>query len=149
MCLLPVQMGACMCVKSASAGFSLMEVMVAMAILSIGLVAVAGVYSQAASALSQAEGYERAGMEAEMRLATFLNAGDIKPGTVSGNCETLPRGRWKIVSKQDDDNPGVSQVKVIVLFFTEGREHEYLLETAQVDLILPVESKSQTKGAKK
>ena len=138
-----------MYVKSASSGFSLMEVMVAMAILSIGLVAVAGVYSQAASSLSQVEGYQRAGMEAEMRLAAFLNAGDINSGENSGNCETLPGGRWKIVSKKDSDYPGVNRVKITVLFFTEGREHEYVLETAQVDLKLPVESKSQTKDAKK
>ena len=126
-----------------------MEVMVAMAILSIGLVAVAGVYSQAASSISQVEGYERAGMEAEMRLAAFLNAGDIKQGETSGSSETLPGGRWKIVSKNEDDYPGVSRVEITVLFFTEGREHEYVLETAQVDLNLPPESKSQTKDAKK
>ncbi|NDV27654.1 prepilin-type N-terminal cleavage/methylation domain-containing protein [Desulfovibrio sp. JC010] len=138
-----------MFVKSGSSGFSLMEVMVAMAILSIGLVSVAGVYSQAASSLSQVEGYERAGMEARMRLAAFLNAGDIKPGETSGNCETLPGGRWKIVSRNEDDYPGVSRVEITVLFFTEGREHEYILETAEVDRNLPARSKTQTKDAKK
>ncbi|WP_415719355.1 prepilin-type N-terminal cleavage/methylation domain-containing protein [Maridesulfovibrio sp.] len=137
-----------MYVKASSSGFSLMEVMVAMAILSIGLVAVAGVYSQAASSLSQVEGYERAGMEAEMRLAAFLNAGDIKSGTTAGNCETLPHGRWKIVSQKEDENTGVYRVRITVLFFTEGREHEYVLETAQVDLNLPVESKNQIKDAR-
>lgn len=138
-----------MCAKSASSGFSLMEVMVAMAILSIGLVSVAGVYSQAASSLSQVEGYERAGLEARMRLAVFLNAGDIKAGTTSGKCETLPHGRWKIVSQKGSEYPGVYRVKVTVLFFTEGREHEYVLETAQVDLNLPEESKTRIKDAKK
>ncbi|WP_419781839.1 type IV pilus modification PilV family protein [Maridesulfovibrio sp.] len=138
-----------MCAKPVSSGFSLMEVMVAMAILSIGLVSVAGVYSQAASSLSQVEGYERAGLEAQMRLAVFLNAADIKAGTTSGNCETLPRGRWKIVSQKEDEYPGVYRVKVTVLFFTEGREHEYVLETAQVDLNLPAESKTQIKDAMK
>ncbi|WP_320006597.1 prepilin-type N-terminal cleavage/methylation domain-containing protein [Maridesulfovibrio sp.] len=137
-----------MYVKASSSGFSLMEVMVAMAILSIGLVAVAGVYSLAASSLSQVEGYERAGMEAEMRLAAFLNAGDIKSGTTAGNCEILPHGRWKIVSQKDAEYSGVYRVRITVLFFTEGREHEYVLETAQVDLNLPVESKNQIKDAR-
>ncbi len=149
MYLSPVRMGGCMCVKSPCSGFSLMEVMVAMAILSIGLVSVAGVYSQAASSLSEVEGYERAGMEAEMRLAAFLNAGDIKPGTTSGRCETLSGGRWKIVSRNEADFPGVSRVTVTVLFFTEGREHEFVLDTAQVDGNLPLQSKTQTKDAKK
>ncbi len=138
-----------MCVKSPSSGFSLMEVMVAMAILSIGLVAVAGVYSQAASSLSQVEGYERAGLEAQMRLAVFLNAGDIKAGTTSGHSETLPHGRWKIVSQKESKYPGVYRVRITVLFFTEGREHEYVLETAQVDLNLPAESKTRIKDANK
>ncbi|ACS78458.1 type IV pilus modification PilV family protein [Maridesulfovibrio salexigens] len=135
--------------KSCNSGFTLLEVMVAMAILSIGLVAVAGVYSQATAALSQVEGYERAGLEAEMRLASFLNQGNIKPGTTSGKCETLPHGRWKIVSKKEDDYSGVIRVRITVLFFTEGREHEYVLETAQVDQILPAQSKTQTKDKKK
>ncbi len=138
-----------MCVKSVSSGFSLMEVMVAMAILSIGLVTVAGVYSQAASSLSQVEGFQRAGMEAEMRMASFLNTADIKSGENSGSCETLPGGRWRIVSKKDSDYPGVNRIKITLLFFTEGREHQYVLETAQVNLKLPVESKSQTKDARK
>ncbi len=142
-------MGACMCAKPCHSGFTLLEVMVAMAILSIGLVAVAGVYSQATASLSQVEGYERAGLEAEMRLASFLNQGNIKSGTTSGKCETLPHGRWKIVSKKEDDTPGVSRVKITVLFFTEGREHEYVLETAQVEQTLPVQSKTQTKDKKK
>ncbi|NDV22270.1 prepilin-type N-terminal cleavage/methylation domain-containing protein [Desulfovibrio sp. JC022] len=135
--------------KSCNSGFSLMEVMVAMAILSIGLVAVAGVYSQATASLSQVEGYERAGLEAEMRLASFLNQDNLKPGSTSGSCETLPHGRWKIVAKKDSDYDGVSRVKVTVLFFTEGREHEYVLETAQVKQTLPVQSKTQTKDTKK
>jgi prepilin-type N-terminal cleavage/methylation domain-containing protein len=138
-----------MCVEPAESGFSLMEVMVAMAILSIGLVAVAGVYSQAAANLSQVEGYERAALEAEMRLASFLNQGNSEPGTTSGACETLSHGRGKIVSKKDPDYSGVIRVMVTVLFFVEGREHEYVLETAQVDQNLPVQSKTRKKDMEK
>ncbi|MGE4557985.1 MAG: prepilin-type N-terminal cleavage/methylation domain-containing protein [Desulfovibrionaceae bacterium] len=131
---------------SARGGFTLLEVMVAMSILAVGLTAVVMVFSRGAGAVSQVEGYERAGMEAEARLAEYLNGQVSPPDSKTGACENLPGGVWRITAAKDPDRSGVSVVTVTVSFRADGLERELTLETAQADLALPEQTKILNAG---
>ncbi len=133
--------------RGSEQGFTLMEVMVAMAILAVGLTSVVAVFARATASISQVEGYERAWMEAQTRLADFLNGEVDASHATSGRSPDLPAGTWRIQSRQDQARPGVSTVTVEVRFAVGGRDHALVLETAQADMTLPVETTSeQTKG---
>ncbi|OEU68780.1 MAG: hypothetical protein BA863_06565 [Desulfovibrio sp. S3730MH75] len=120
------------------AGFTLLEVMIAMTILAVGLTAVVSVFSRSTAAISEVESFERAGMEARMRLAQFLNEETSAPAIRKGECESLPDGQWNIEAKSTPDNPGVSIVTVNVLFNAGGRQRILTMKTAQVDFSLPL-----------
>jgi general secretion pathway protein I len=131
---------------SGCAGFTLLEVMVAMVILAVGLTAVTMVFSKGVGAVSQVEGYERAGMEAQARLAKYLTGRISPPDSKTGACDTLPGGAWRITTKKDPELSGVSVITVTVSFKADGVERELTLKTAQADLTLPKQTKTLNAG---
>lgn len=120
------------------AGFTLLEVLVAMTILAVGLAALISIFTRSTAAISEAQGFERAGTEARMRLAQFLNGEELPPTSEKGECITLPNGRWSIEYTTAPERPGVGIVTVKVSFKAGGRQRVLTMKTAQVNFELPL-----------
>ena len=123
-------------------GFTLLEVMVALAILGTGLAAVSLTYSLSLRELAQARQYEEARMEADRVLARMLARGGEPAFSEQGRGER-PGYSWRAEGRPDPVRGGVSEVTVTVFFPPGSRGRELSLATAQADMDLPVRTGSQ------
>jgi prepilin-type N-terminal cleavage/methylation domain-containing protein len=126
-------------------GFSLVEVIVAVAILSIALVGLAHGISTALGSSKEAEWQTTAAMYAAGLIENLRAEGGILDGETQGDCgEELPLYRWtKTITAAGVD--GLHQVDVSILNTRTGREI-YALRTLLFEM--PADSDSKNKDPK-
>ncbi|EHJ47063.1 hypothetical protein DFW101_1052 [Solidesulfovibrio carbinoliphilus subsp. oakridgensis] len=123
--------------RSAQGGFTLLEVMVATAIMAIGLTAVLTVFSASQRAVSQAIGSERARLEAERLMAELLQASPKAPFENTGDCRPPLSGHWRTRAGAMPEHPELTVFTVGVTFPTPAGTRTVTLETAQANMQLP------------
>ena len=128
-----------------NAGFSLVEVIVAVAILSIALVGLVHGISLALSSSKEAELQTTASMFAAGMIEELRAEGGVTDGQTQGDCGAeLPLYRWtETITAAGVD--GLHQVDVSILNTRTGREI-YALRTLLFEM--PADSDSKSKDAK-
>ncbi len=116
---------------NAEGGFTLLEVLVACGILSIGLGAILTLYSSSLNGLSLAGKYEEAHFTAESVLARMLFADKAVPFNLSGKTDQPGGCVWTAQGEQSD-LPGVNVLTVTVSFKHAGKMRSVELETSQI-----------------
>ena len=112
-------------------GFTLLEVLVACGILTIGLASIMTVYSSSLNGLSLAGKYELAHFTAESILSrTIFEAGKV-PFNKTGKTDQPPRAVWT-VRGQAGDLPGLDTIHVAVTFKHAGKTRTVEIETSQM-----------------
>lgn len=131
-----------------NAGFSLIEVIVAVAILSIALVGLTHGISLALSSSKEAELQTTASMYAAGVIEELRAEGSITDGQTQGDCgEELPLYRWSAtISGAGTD--GLHQVEVSIQNSHSGKEI-YLLRTMLFEPPLDSDSKKSDSKSKK
>ncbi len=99
---------------SGQRGFTLLEVMVATAILGVSLATISGGLSMAVRSTALASGYERARQVAQNQLAGFLATRPADASQARGEADGV---RWQL---PDGDRPGLPQVVVEARFIAAG-----------------------------
>ncbi len=117
-------------------GFTLLEVMVATAILSIGVTTVLTGLSMAVNTVSLVQGYETATTAAESKLAEIIDLQPDIPFQQSGVFEPF-NYTWLAEGTADESTESVFRYKVTVLFTSGGKERSVILETAEAERNLP------------
>lgn len=130
-----------MCERAARAGFTLLEVLVGLAILGVGLAAVSLTYSLSLREMAQARQYEEARMEADRIMGRLLARGGPPSFAERGECER-PGYSWRAEGRPDPLREGLAEVEVTVLFPSGSRGRELTLRTAQADLALAARSRT-------
>lgn len=115
-------------------GFTLLEVMVATAILGVGLTAVVAGVGMAVRSASLAASYEQARLLAETRLAVFLAERPERAADRAGHEGPMS---WRILAEPDGEQKGLLRIKVEVRFFAPGGERRLILETRETVRTLP------------
>ena len=114
-------------------GFTLLEVMVATAILAVGLTAVSGGLSLSVRSMALASGYERARRVAESEMHAFLAT---RPDRTMKKEGTTDGVRWRLVAESEPEHEGILTVMIEARFFAAG-ERSLVLETREVDRTIP------------
>ncbi len=114
-------------------GFTLLEVLVACGILSIGLASIMTIYASSINALSLAGKYEQAHFTAESLLAKMLFADNKVPFDMKGKSDQ-PAGTQWAASGRAGDLPGLKLLSVTVSFQHAGRMRDIVLESSQLSL---------------
>jgi prepilin-type N-terminal cleavage/methylation domain-containing protein len=120
-------------------GFTLLEVMVATAILAVGLAAISGAISMAVRSTALSTGYERARQVAENQLALFLLQRPDKARRLQGDEGQIS---WQLRAEQDPEREGLLQISVEARFFSAGGERSVILQTREMARTIP-ESKNE------
>jgi len=120
-------------------GFTLIEVMVAVAILASGLTAIAGGVSMSIRSISLAAGYERARTVANNQLALYLAARPEREGKTDGVDQGV---HWTLRAESDPDQEALLRVLIEARFFAPGGERTVTLETREVMRALPESTKT-------
>ncbi len=115
-------------------GFTLLEVMVAVAILAVALTAIGGALGMVVRSTALASGYERARTVAENQLALFLSGRPERPTTKSGVANGV---RWALRAEEDADVDGLLRVVIEARFFTAGGDRNLVIETRETSRALP------------
>ncbi len=121
----------------------MLEVMVATAILGVGLAAVVAAVGMAVRSASLAIGYEQARLVAETQLAGFLAD---RPERASERKGSRGHMNWHIRAEPDSGQQGLLQVKAEVRFFAPGGERVLILETRETTRSLPKSFESREGG---
>ena len=121
-------------------GFTLLEVMVAVAILAVALTALGGALGMVVRSTALASGYERARTVAENELALFLASTPDRPTTKSGVDNGV---RWELRAEQDADVDGLLRVVIEAKFFTAGGDRNFVIETRETSRALPEKKTSK------
>lgn len=124
-------------------GFSLLEVLVAFAILAIMLGVVLQIFSGAAQRASLAESYLKASMLAESRLNQVGRETPLRPGGLEG--QTEEGFSWSLLLEPypvEGLDPVTQtliplKVKVVVAWQEQGRRHEVSASTLRAALAQP------------
>jgi prepilin-type N-terminal cleavage/methylation domain-containing protein len=111
-------------------GFTLLELIVSIAILSFGLIGILQALSAALVASRLAEDYSTAAMLAEQKIAELsVQAEDLEPGEDSGDFgELFPRFAWDY-RVLDTGVEGLLHATVVVSWRTGQRERSFTAET--------------------
>ncbi len=112
-------------------GFTLLEVLVACGILSVGLGAILTLYSSSLNGLSLAGKYEEAHFTAESILAKMLFADNTVPFNLSGKTDQ-PDGALWTAKGEPGDIPNVNVLTVTVQFKHAGKSRDIKIETSQI-----------------
>lgn len=115
-------------------GFTLLEVMVAVAILASGLTAIAGGVSMSVRSTSLAAGYERARTVANNQLALFLAGRPERASKTDGNDNGVS---WTLHAKPDPEQDALLHVVIEAQFFAPGGSRTVTLETRETIRALP------------
>lgn len=122
-------------------GFTLLEVMVATAILAVGLAAISGAISMAIRSTSLSSGYEQARQVAENQLALFLAQRPEKAQQKQGQQGSV---NWQLTAETDREREGLLQVTIEARFFVAGGERSVILSTSEMSRELPEKETSTT-----
>lgn len=116
--------------SKAEKGFTLLELIVAIAILSFGLVGVLQAISAALAASRLAEDYSTAAILAEQKMAELsVSVEDLEAGEDSGDFgELFPRFAWSC-RVEDSGVEGLLQATVVVSWRSGQRERSFTAET--------------------
>jgi general secretion pathway protein I len=110
-------------------GFTLLEVMVALAVLSVALVVV---FSQQAASIAQgneARIITKATLLAQERMAGLISTEDLTEGDEEGEVEdSIPPFKWKQMVEESNIE-GMKKITVLVLWKEGDRERDLRLVT--------------------
>jgi general secretion pathway protein I len=114
-------------------GFTLLEVMVAMAVLGIAMLALLALHHQSLRSVIQAQEVTRAAMLAQAVIAQAELERFPKLGTTQGDFSTLfpkeyPNLRWQRVVEASGSFPDVRKVQVVVMYGPSLSRHFTLTE---------------------
>ena len=109
-------------------GFTLLEVMVAVAILAIGLTAIAGGIGMSVRATSLAAGYERARQVADSQLSLFLAERPERESTLDGDINGV---HWELTAEPDPEQEAQLHIVIEAHFYASGGERTLTLETRE------------------
>jgi len=128
-----------------SRGFTLLELMVASAILAIGLTAMMRAFSEGLVTVRQSESDAIAMTLAQQKLAELEAADTLSDGDDSGQCaEPWDRFRWQTEIAALDNYPALKRIHVNILW-AEG--HRARVQTLEAMLRTPPEETETTGGA--
>ena len=118
--------------NTAQAGFTLLEVMAAIAILGIGIVMVIQLFSGGLALVKSSDDYTRRVLLAKEKMAESLSSGSLREGSANG--VTVDGLAWAVdvspYGLKDADGPGARVFKVVVSAQAEGpRKKTYTLTT--------------------
>jgi general secretion pathway protein I len=130
--------------RNRASGFTLLEVMVAVAILAVGLAAVSGGIGMTVRSTALAAGYERARRVADNQLALFVATRPTRPDKKEGSAEGV---RWRLQTEQDPEQEGLLRVIIEARFYAAGGERVLILETREVMRTLPKTSKAKEESS--
>jgi general secretion pathway protein I len=125
-----------------SAGFTLLEVLVATAILGIAVSALLGAFSGSLRNMARAEGYERALLLGREQLNRMLIEGPLRPGFTRGRWDDSTRWeaeveRWDPRGRKDRPRdaelPPVAVIRFTIFWKGGTGEKSVTLETAKYD----------------
>lgn len=119
------------------AGFTLLEVMVATAILAGGLATVVGGIGMTVRSTALSTGYERARLVAETQLAEFVAE---RPDGARRDAGDDGGVHWSLVAETDDDNASVLRITVEASFLAAGGQRTLRLETREMSRSVPERS---------
>lgn len=112
-----------------SRGFSLLEVMVALAVLTIGIVGALGAISTCVVSSKAAESYSYAAVLAQQVAGELERMTPLEPGELSGTFDDASAGySWEAHISQTEID-GVLSVHVTVFWQTGARQQQYRLVT--------------------
>ena len=109
-------------------GFTLIEIMVVMVILSFGLVAVVGAVAQAARSTSAIEELESLRQAAEQVLATQVIQAQMPPERSEG---TLGRVNWVLKVSDDPDFVNLKQLRITTFIAGKPEGRRFTVESRQ------------------
>lgn len=115
-------------------GFTLLEVMVATAILCAGLAAIVSALGMAVQSTAISNGYEKARLVAENQLAAFLVEGLLLDREAKGRENGL---EWRIKAQTNPGLPDLYDVEVAVDFRAGAAQRTLVLSTRQSGFELP------------
>ena len=114
--------------RSGQQGFTLIEIMVVMVILSFGLVAVVGAAAQAARSTSAIEELESLRQAAEQVLATQVIQAQMPPERSEG---TLGRVNWVLKVSDDPDFVNLKQLRITTFIAGKPEGRRFTVESRQ------------------
>jgi general secretion pathway protein I len=131
--------------RSRRSGFTLIEVLVAVAVLAIGISA--GVRAMGAMAQSSAAAGDRetAVRLAAERLAVLESGVEQASGDAQGVFEAEPRFRWQQSVAASNEQPGVLETTVTITWLDGALERHYAVTTYLLDT--PTETTTTAAGA--
>ena len=115
-------------------GFTLLEVMVATAILGVGLTAVVTGVAMAVRSVALAVGYEQARLLGETQLALFLAERPVRSAQRTGNEGNMS---WRVSGEAEPGQEGLLRIAAEVRFYAPGGDRVLTLETWEAERDLP------------
>ena len=113
--------------KYVSRGLTLLELVVAMVILSIGIVGLLRAYSHCVITSKAAESYSVAAMLSQQALGELQRMPNLQPGKVSGDFAQEELYRWEGKVGQADAN-GLLPVRLNVIWQVGNQERQFELQ---------------------
>jgi general secretion pathway protein I len=120
-------------IRVAPRGFTLLEVMIAMAVLGIAMLALLALHHQSLRSVIQAQEITRAAMLAQAVMAQAELERFPELGTTQGDFSTLfpkeyPNFRWQRVVEASGSFPDVRKVQIVVMYGAGLSRHFTLTE---------------------
>ena len=125
-------------------GFTLLEVMVATAIVGVSFGAVCCLLAQSARVADVTGKYARAALLAESKLEELTLGDERLEQPQRGAFEHAPGFTWALKTRPaEDGGKGLVRLSLTVAFTAPGGERQVLLETLQADRTLPKTQEQQ------
>jgi type II secretion system protein I len=131
--------------RSRRSGFTLIEVLVAVAVLAIGISAGVRAMGAMAQSFAAAQDRETAVRLAGERLAVLESGVEQATGDAQGVFETEPRFRWQQSVTASTEQPGVLETTVTITWMDGALERHYEVMTYLLDT--PAETTTTVAGA--
>jgi len=121
------------CRRNCPAGFSLVEMVAALLIFSVAVVALLQVLAACLRATGTCENHARAALLAQGLMEETLAEGDLAAGEESGDLdERLPGATWVRVVNETDTTD-LYEIQVSLAWPERGRQREFELTTLAVE----------------
>ena len=111
-------------VLASNSGLTLLETIVALAILTIGIVGVLHAFSTSMAAVGAAESYSNASLLANQVASELDRQTDIEPGQLSGTFEDAPGYSWEADVQPADEN-GLMRTAILVTWYAGKMERNF------------------------